>query len=179
MSILTLLLFGFVFLLIIHYILNNTYVVELLEKKKHPSLDMDEDTLIEHHMFYNYNKLESLQKNKIFIHLPYERNERNWINFVSRSTKRLNLDICMLCIQSIIKQLGDEMEIILYHNDNVKDLIGEMNESDLCNVQNPAQLSGVDLSQWESYCKAKILYLYGGIVMKPYFYCLNTNFRYI
>ena len=61
MSILTLLLFGFVFLLIIHYILNNTYVVELLEKKKHPSLDMDEDTLIEHHMFYNYNKLESLQ----------------------------------------------------------------------------------------------------------------------
>tara|TARA_Y100000992_G_scaffold300406_1_gene269008 strand:- start:738 stop:1721 length:984 start_codon:yes stop_codon:yes gene_type:complete len=173
MSILTLLLFGFVFLLIIHYILNNTYVVELLEKKKHPSLDMDEDTLIEHHMFYNYNKLESLQKNKIFIHLPYERNERNWINFGSRSTKRLNLDICMLCIQSIIKQLGDEMEIILYHNDNVKDLIGEMNESDLCNVQNPAQLSGVDLSQWESYCKAKILYKYGGIVIEPYYYFIT------
>ena len=173
MSILTLLLFGFVSLLIIHYVLNNIYVVELLEKKKHPSLDMDEDTLIENHMFYNYKNIDNSRKNKIFIHLPYERNERNWINFGSRSTKRLNLDICMLCIQSVIRQLGDEMDIILYNNDNVKDLIGEKNKNDLCNVQNPSQLSGVDLSQWESYCKAKILYKHGGIVIEPYYFFID------
>lgn len=173
MSILTLLLFGFVSLLIIHYVLNNTYVLDLVEKKELPTLDMDEDILIKHHMFNNYTNLESSHKNKLFIHLPYERNERNWINFGSRSTKRLNLDLCMICIQSVIKQFGDQMEIILYHNDNVKDLIREMNQSDLCNTKDPSKLSSVDLTQWESYCKAKLLYKYGGIVIEPYYFFIK------
>ena len=174
MSIITLILFGLVFLLIVYSVLNNTFIIQALQPiEKSKNMLNDADEIIRQHMFDNYLDLERSTKKKIFIHMPYERNERNWINYGSRSTKNLNLDICMLCIQSMIHCLGYENNIILYNNDNVKDLIKESNENDLCNYKTPHNLSGTDLKQWESYCKAKILYKFGGIVMEPYYYFIE------
>ena len=168
MSILSLILFGIVTLLIIQYMLNNTMVISALKINPHRNVDVG--SIFEQHMFDNFIHLEKSTKKKIFIHLPYEKNERNWLDFGARSSNDLNADICMLCIQSVIRHFGDDADIVLYDNNNVKDLIGEKNKDDLCNIQNPSILSGVDLKQWESYCKAKIIYTYGGVVMEPYYF---------
>jgi hypothetical protein len=42
-------------------------------------------------------------------------------------------------------------------------------DDELCSIENPNLLSGVDLKQWESYCKFKLLDVYGGVVMEPQF----------
>ncbi len=171
MSILSLILFGFVFLLIVQYVLNQMTVMEVVQYRSNQNVDMA--NMIDQHRFENYKYFEKLKRKKVFIHIPYERNTRSWLDFGARSSNNLNLGICMLCIQSVIRHLGESMDIVLYDNNNVKDLIGESNEEDLCNIENPSILSGVDLKQWEGYCKAKILYKYGGIIMEPYYYFIR------
>lgn len=153
----------FIVTIILIYIVNN-----LKEQPINHDIYLEDDNIMNYY-FNNYTNIDNLSNNKIFIHLPYERNERKWINFGSRSSKELNNDLIVLSVRSIIKTCGHKYNIILYDNHSVKQLINDDNNSDLCNINNPEMLSGVDLKQWESYCKAKILYKYGGIVMSPYF----------
>ena len=167
MQILETLLCIFIVTIILLYIIKN-----FQEKPTNPELYLEDDNLMNYY-FNNYTNIDNLSNQKIFIHLPYERNERKWINFGSRSSKELNNDLIVLSIRSIIRSCGNKYNIILYDNHSVKQLLDEENDSDLCNINNPEMLSGVDLKQWESYCKAKILYKYGGIVMSPYFIFRN------
>lgn len=171
MSIVTLLLFVLVFLLIVQYMLNNTKVLTLIKRKK---LNGDIHTLLQDYHFNNYKDLRKSNSRKIFIHVPNERNSRKWNDFGGRTSNELNMDLILLCIQSVVHYLGKDYDVILYDNESVRHLIKEENEEDLCNIQYPSQVSGVDLKQWESYCKAKILYIYGGIIMEPHFYFIKT-----
>lgn len=131
---------------------------------------------IEYYYYDNYIKnIENINRPLIFIHVPNERNERNWDSFYSRSNKKLNLDLCKLCIKSVIQNCNNNYyTVVIFNNSNIKDILNEKDEEDLCNVSDPEMLSGVDLKQWEQYCRTKILYKYGGIVMSPYFYFIDT-----
>lgn len=176
MSILELILLGIVLLLIVYYVFNNREVIKLI-RNNHSTMssfrNVNSNTLLNKYMFKNDNKMNKSSKKKIFIHIPTERNERNWSNFGSRSSTDMNMDIAMLCIESTIRYLENDADIILYSNNNVKDIIQESNTEDLCNLNNTASISGKDLKQWESYCKAKILQKYGGIVIEPCFFFIN------
>uniref|UniRef100_A0AB39JEF0 Uncharacterized protein n=1 Tax=Florenciella sp. virus SA2 TaxID=3240092 RepID=A0AB39JEF0_9VIRU len=124
--------------------------------------------------FYkNYNDIDKLTRPKVFIHISDERNERNWINFGSRTTTDLNLGVCELCIETTIDSLICNYDIILYTNDDVKHIVNDKDDY-LCNIENVELLSGTDLKQWESYCRFRILYKYGGIVMSPCFLFSKT-----
>ena len=174
MSIIQFFIYVFIIILIILVIrLNRTESVFKEEKKT-----LEYKTNLMDYYFKNYINLNHITNQKIFIHIPYEKNERNWINFGSRSSKELNNDLIVLSIRSIIETCGEQYTIVLYDNTCVGELIQEINEEDLCNIKHPEMLSGIDLKQWESYCKAKILYKYGGIVMNPYFifkHCPNDE----
>ena len=170
MSIILSILLIIVILFIVNYILEHENIIVLNNAKK---IDINENGILEQYYFQNYINLEKNSKKKIFIHIPYEKNERNWDNFYSRSSNKLNIDLCSICIKSVIYHCYNKYDIILYNNNNVRDLIKEQNEKDLCNIKNPNILSGVDLLQWENYCKSKILYKFGGIVMEPYFFFYN------
>ena len=167
MNILKLIILGIIFIGMVHYML---YSTTTKNKIKSENSDDNESINISDYSFENYINLENSSRKKIFIHIPYEKNERAWKDFYGRSSNDLNLDLSILCIKSIIQKCSYDHDIILYNNNNVKYLIKEKNENDLCNVQNPEILSGIDLSQWENYCKAKILYKFGGIIMEPYFF---------
>ena len=136
----------------------------------------NEQDEIEYYYYENYIKnIENINNPLIFIHVPNERNERNWDSFYSRSNKKLNLDLCKLCIKSVIQSCNNNnYTVVIFNNSNIKDILNEENEEDLCNVSDPEMLSGVDLKQWEQYCRTKILYKYGGIIMSPYFYFINN-----
>lgn len=167
-------LFFFIYNYVLEHAIGSNY--KLLNNNNYDKID--KNILITQYDFENYKNIEKSTRKKIFIHIPYERNERKWNDFQSRSSNQLNIELCVLCIKSVIHQCSDKYDIILYDNYNVGTLINEADTEDLCNIKNPSTLSGVDLTQWENYCKAKILYKYGGIVMEPYFFfytCPSEN----
>ena len=131
---------------------------------------------IEYYYYSNcLKRLENINKMKIFIHVPQERNERSWNSFYSRSNNELNLDICKLCIKSVIRKCDhNNFKIVIFNNSDIKDILNEEDPEDLCNVANPERLSGVDLKQWMQYCRTKILYKHGGIMMCPQFYFIKN-----
>lgn len=143
------------------YINRSTYRLKLIDNS--PVCNCDE---ISSCFYQNFIDIDKSTKTKIFIHISRERNERNWENFGSRSTMEMNLDVTRLCIESVIKFCSNNYEVILYTNDDMSNLIPH---DELCNIKSPELLAGVDLKQWENYCKLKILHHYGGVVMNPYF----------
>ena len=166
MSIVEFFIYLCIIILIVLFLISNTS--EFKKKKNEKTLEEEKDHLMDYY-FSNYLNLNRLPNKKIFIHIPYEKNERKWINFGSRSSKELNNDLIVSSIRSIIRTCKDKYSIILYDNTSIKELINEPDDEDLCNIRHPEMLSGVDLKQWESYCKAKIIYKYGGIIINPYF----------
>lgn len=151
-----------VFVVSVHFNFN-TYRLELV--KNDPVCKCGD---IQNCFFKNYTNIDKINIPKIFVHISDERNARKWLDFGSRTTNELNLDICVLCIESLISYCGEDCEIILYTNNDVKKIINDEGAT-LCNIEHPELLGGIDLKQWETYCKFKILEKYGGVVMDPYF----------
>jgi hypothetical protein len=109
-------------------------------------------------------------KPKIFVHLPLERNERLWDSFGSRSTEQMNLSIAYMSILSIIKHCGGKYDVILFDNSNIRDLLDTYHMLDDISDRDYKTLNDRDLRHWEDYCKCKIIYEFGGTMMRPYFY---------
>lgn len=123
--------------------------------------------------------MHNLLKPKIFIHVPYEKNSRNWESFGSRTSEDLNLSIVYLCIKSIIEHCGYKYDIILFDNNNIQEILEKYNLHDECSNREHQTLNNIQLKYWQSYCKAKILYHFGGTMMSPYFYfnkCPSSKF---
>lgn len=121
--------------------------------------------------FYDESvNMYNLLKPKIFIHVPYEKNSRNWESFGSRSSEDLNLSIVFLCIKSIIEHCGYKYDIILFDDDNIEEMLEKYNLHDECSNRDHKTLNNIQRKYWLNYCKAKILYEFGGTMMSPYFY---------
>ncbi len=121
--------------------------------------------------FYNETvNMHKLLKPKIFIHVPIERNQRNWESFGSRTSNDLNLSIVYLCLKSVIQTCGHKYDVILFDNDNMVEMLEKYDLHDDCSQKNYKSLSSNELKHWENYCKAQILYKFGGTMMSPYFY---------
>jgi hypothetical protein len=159
-------LYACIIALIIHYVLSQ---FNLVHRSKYLDDDLNEDEHISNYYLDNYLHMDKLQKDKIFIHIPFEYNSRKAFDFSTRNSTELNLPLCEMCIKSVIKHCSSQYDIVIYTNYNCKYIINEEDNGDLCNIKNPERLSGVDLYQWENYCKARILKKYGGIVMEPMF----------
>ena len=130
------------------YVLSQSQEFVLMKGNKYA----DEKENVDHYHFKNYVDLKGSRKPKIFVHIPEKSNA-----------------LCNICVKSLIRVFDDSHDIVLYDNETAKLLINEPDEKDLCNIQNPNLLQGVDLKQWENYIKAKILYTFGGTIMEPYF----------
>jgi len=142
--------FVFLFVIILLYLFFiNLDVYELIPRKN----EVCPCEEIKYCFYDNIIDMKKLSKPKIFIHIE----DRNNI-----------LGVCELCIESTLKYCSSKYDIILYTNEDAKNLIDDEND-DLCNIENIQLLSGADLRQWEEYCRFKILHKYGGVVMKPYF----------
>lgn len=129
----------------------NSNVYEITSKCKQVNCDCEE---IENCFYRNFIDINKLTKPKIFIHVS--------------EPDQLMLGVSQLCIESVLVNCSHKYDIILYTNDDIIDMIGDEND-DLCNIKNPNMLSGIDLKQWEHYCRLKVLYKYGGVVMSPTF----------
>jgi hypothetical protein len=113
---------------------------------------------VDDYFYKNRVALSTLKKTKIWVHVPFEVNSRNWSSFGSRNSSDLNFPYIYLCIKSIIDTCGKDHDVIIYDDSNIQDILeNKQTEVEL------EKLSGVLLDKYREISKAEILYHYGGI----------------
>jgi hypothetical protein len=110
--------------------------------------------------FFSELYLKKSKNRKLWLHLPFVKNSREWESFYSRSSHKLNLAYMTLCIKSIIDWCGQTYDIIIYDDTNIPVLLPET-KVDL------TKLSGTLLDKYRELCKLQILHMYGGIMVPP------------
>ena len=110
--------------------------------------------------FFSELYLKKSKNRKLWVHLPFEKNSREWDSFGSRTSHKLNLAYMTLCIKSIIDWCGQSYDIIIYDDTNIPVLLPET-KVDLM------KLSGTLLDKYRELCKLQILYMYGGVMVPP------------
>ena len=109
--------------------------------------------------FYRNNiVLQSLKREKIWIHIPFERNSRVWDDFGSRSSHDLNIAYVYLCLKNVIDKCGLMYDVIIYDDSNIPDILEED-----CECDDVDKLSGVLLEKFREISKCKIINKYGGV----------------
>ena len=110
--------------------------------------------------FFSELYLKKSKNRKLWIHLPFEKNSREWESFGSRTSHKLNLAYMTLCIKSIIDWCGQTYDIIIYDDTNISALLPDT-KVDL------TKISGSLLDKYRELCKLQIIYMYGGIMVPP------------
>lgn len=126
----------------------------------------DEYQLIRQYLL-NDSPLQGIHRPKLWIHLPYVRNQRNWKNFGSRTSMELNEPYMEVLIQSIIKHCSNDFHICLIDDSTFSKLIPSW-DIDLINVAEPMRSRIRELGE------AEILHLYGGLWLPPSFLCMRS-----
>tara|TARA_Y100000741_G_scaffold282907_1_gene222667 strand:+ start:1712 stop:2713 length:1002 start_codon:yes stop_codon:yes gene_type:complete len=153
-----------------------TDIKRIMLNKPPPSIvtkDPQKALIIEKYIF-NKNK-EFDDKPFIWIHIDYDINARQWLDFGSRNSRNLNRPYVKLCLQQMIKMNGDDFNIVIIDDTSFKDLIPRW-ETDLVNTPDPLRTHLRTLSL------IKLLYHYGGILSPMSFFSIkkllntfNTN----
>lgn len=144
-------------LILLLSILRYNYTKKLKDEKQRMSRGEQLDI---NKYFYDINNLRESKKRKLWIHIPFEKNARNWESFGSRNTYNLNLPYMTLCIKSIVDHCSEYYDIIIYDDTNMNEILKDT-EIDL------SKISGSLLEKYREICKMKILYEYGGIMLPP------------
>jgi hypothetical protein len=134
---------------------------ELLEKQKSEEQNLED-------FFYHSDILKNSKRRKIWIHIPLERNSRQWSSFGSRSSTQVNLSIMNLCIKSILDWCAQTYDIILFTDQDISEIL--KSKLDL------STFSGDVLEKQRELYILEILYEYGGILLPPTLY-LRNNFK--
>ncbi len=147
-------------LILLFIVLRHNYIKKLKEEKMRISrgeyLDINQ-------YFYDADNLRDSKRRKLWIHIPFEKNARKWVNFGSRNSYELNLPYMTLCIKSIVDTCSEKYDIIIYDDTNIHDILTDM-DIDL------SKISGSLLEKYREICRMKILYEYGGIMLPPSLY---------
>jgi hypothetical protein len=126
--------------------------------------------------FNDYNELKkylltesSLAKSKkpiLWIHIPYDYNSRDWLNFGSRSSYELNQPYLYLTVKSIIKCCDKSFTICIIDDNSFKNLIPGWNI-------NLGQLSDPIKEYVRQLALTKLIYNYGGLNVPVSFLCFR------
>jgi hypothetical protein len=109
--------------------------------------------------FFSDSYLKKSKNRKIWVHIPFEKNSRRWVNFGSRTSTDLNLAYMTLCIKSIIDNCGEAYDIFIIDDTNFSNLLNEDVDVN--------KLSGALKEKYRELCMLKILYNYGGVILPP------------
>jgi hypothetical protein len=102
----------------------------------------------------------------LWIHVPYEYNSRNWLDFSSRSSLDLNQPYLYLTVRSIIKHCEDSFTICIFDDNSFSKLIPDWN-IELNTLSDPI------LSNIRTLGMMKLLYIYGGLICPISFLCMK------
>lgn len=153
-------LFILLFLLIILSLLYKRF-----EEKKNKKDSRNNYELIQNYLLNDTN-LSMKKKPILWIHVPYEYNSRNWINFASRSSYELNQPYLYLTVKSIIHHCGDSFNIIIIDDNSFKKLLPNW-KIDMKKIENPI------CENIRRLAISKLIYNYGGLLVPISFLCIT------
>ena len=155
--------------LIIFYEKYKITVIDKIHKQKHQQSEYEpqKQLIIEKYIF-NKNK-EFEDKPFIWLHIDYDVNSREWLDFGSRNTKNLNRPYIQICLQQIIKTNGSDFNVVIIDDTSFKDLIPRW-DIDLLNLPDPVK------THIRTLALIKLLYHYGGIICPVSFFSIK-NFK--
>ena len=120
-----------------------------------------QDYLLNESPLYGYNRP------KLWIHSKYEINARTWKDFYSRNTTDLNQPYLHLTIKSLINHCGDDFNVCLIDDESFNKLLPSWD----VNVSSMAEPMK---SQYRELGMARLLEVYGGLVVPNSFLCLKN-----
>jgi hypothetical protein len=120
-----------------------------------------------HHYLLSETSLVKNKKPLLWIHIPYEFNSRNWLDFNSRKTLELNQPYLYLTIQSIIQNCDDSFNICLIDDHSFSKIIPNW-KVDMKLISDPL------LVYMRQLAMAKLIYTYGGMVVPISFLCFKN-----
>jgi len=115
------------------------------------------------------SSLAQSKKPIMWIHIDFNINSRNWINFHSRNTLNLNQPYFYLTLKNIIDKCGDSFEITIIDDSTFSKIIPGWNIN--MNTLSPPVKNHI-----RQLAICKLLYLYGGITIPPTIICLDNLF---
>lgn len=131
-----------------------------LSKTVHPN---DEEELIRNYLL-NESPLYGYNRPKLWIHSKYAINARKWKDFSSRNTTDLNQPYIHLTIKSIINHCGHHFNICLIDDESFSKLLPAW-DINLPTIAEPMR------SHIREIGMAKLLHVYGGMVVPNTFVC--------
>ena len=103
----------------------------------------------------------------LWIHVPYEYNSRDWLNFGSRSSFDLNQPYLYLTVRSIIDKCGESFTVCIFDDNSFSKLITGWNV-DMNIITDPI------LANMRLLGMMKLLYIYGGMMCPLSFLCMKN-----
>lgn len=141
------------------------FLYNRMENKRIREEDRDDYSKLQEYLM-NDTDLGDDKKPIMWIHIPYEYNSRNWIDFGSRSSMELNQPYLYLTVKSIIQHCKDSFRICMIDDNTFSKLLPSWNIN-MKLVSNPIKKNIRKLGL------AKLLYTYGGIVVPISFLCMK------
>ena len=129
-------------------------------------VEKEERDLIHEYLASDVKKMDR-RKPFLWIHVEYDINERNWLNFGSRNTKNLNQPYLYLCIRSIVEKCGDSFNVCIV-DDNVFTKLIPGWSVNVGNLATPLRPHIRELAM------AQLLNKYGGMRVPPSFLCFHN-----
>lgn len=140
--------------------------VALLSSRYNDKVEASSSNKHIHQYLLNDMTLGKSNKPMLWIYIPYELNARNWVDFQSRTTRGLNQPYLYLTMQTIIKECDDSFNICIFDDTAFEKIIPNW-EINIKLIADPL------LAHVRQLAFAKLVYLYGGMVVPISFLCLK------
>lgn len=127
------------------------------KKKWEPDEELKDNDLVKKYLL-GENTILGGGKPILWVHTKYNINSRNWDNFGSRNSKKLNAKYIHLCVESIIKYSGKSCNVVLISDKSFANLIpGWTIDMDKLTEPIKGHIRKLGI--------AKLLYYYGGMLV--------------
>jgi hypothetical protein len=138
---------------------------KLYENKRYSSHDVYED--LKNYLLNDNINLDTVKKPILWIHVPYEYNSRQWLDFGSRSSFQLNQPYLYLCVKSIIMHCKDSFHICIIDDKSFSKLLPNW-QIGMSHIANPI------LEYVRQLALCKLIHHYGGILCPISFLCFRN-----
>lgn len=162
--------FGTIVLLLIAGYLYEKFKIRNMQTEEMKDYELVRKYLInDMSSFSNINSLNSDFNSLpiLWIHIDYKINAREWLDFYSRNTDKLNQPYLHFTLQSIRKHCNSDFRICLINDDSFYDLIPNWNIN-LNHIGDPLKEKVRELAI------CKLLYIYGGFRIPINYICFKN-----
>ena len=134
--------------------------------KQSTLIDINDFSDIQQYLLKDTKYLLESDKPILWVHIPYEYNSRQWLDFGSRSSEDLNQPYLYLTVRSIIKNCENSFKIVLIDDQTFEKIIPDWSV-ELKTVPLPTRCYIRQLAL------AKLIYIYGGMNVPISFLCFR------